>query len=78
MDKRASACVRQLAVEIKQALEHRFSREKLESNSATKQADPRCVLNPGSTVKSDMTTKTDHRNLKVVSYCEDKSKLYCL
>lgn len=74
MNKRASTCVRQLAVEIKQGLEQAFLREKVGSNSDTKQTDPRGVLSPGSTLKSDMKTKMAHRNLREVSYCEDKSK----
>ena len=65
-------------MEIKQALEQACSRQKLESDSDTKQTDPRGTLNPGSTLKSDTTTKMVHRNLRVVSYCEDKSRIYCL
>lgn len=73
-DKRASACVRQLAVERNEALEQVFSREKVESSGGTEQADPRGALNPGSALKSDKTTKMVQKNLRIVSYCEDKSK----
>lgn len=57
-------------MEIKRAVEQVFLREKLESNSDTKQTDLRGDLNPGSTLKSDMTTKMVHRNFRIVSYCE--------
>lgn len=57
-------------MEIKQAAEQVFLREKLESNTDTKQTGLRGDLNPGSTLKSDMTTKMVQRNLRIVSYCE--------